>query len=262
MKHLATLLLLLLIVGCARPQISLPPKPEAQLLLQRLATEGARWQQLDAAAKIGFVRAGKHMSTQQFLLLARPDRLRVDVLALFNQLALQLSVVEGELQILLKTTNPVQFYHGPASDELLARFTRLPLRAEQLINLILYAPPVSAGASARVEIVAERYLLTLNPGDGGYRQQFFFDERLRLRRAVYQRNANILLSVDYSKIAGKDNFPRRIQIKMPVQQTAVTITLSDVILNEPSALSRFQIAPPVNAVPLKLPGFNIGGGER
>jgi outer membrane biogenesis lipoprotein LolB len=245
---------ILILVGCAAPRPQLPPAPEPQALLQRLALTGQRWQQLDAAAKVGIQREGKYFSTQQFMLLEKPDRLRVDVLSLFSQLALQLTVDQGELQVFLNTTVPGQFYRGPASDELLARFTRLPLAASELVRLLLYDPPQSEYQTIRVEMGEDRYLLRLTLGDR--EQQFLFDDQLQLRRCLYLRSAEPLLIVDYAKIDEADAFPRRIQIEMPVQQTRVTLNLTEVRLNQPAKAGRFKLSPPANAIPLTLPGFD------
>ena len=247
-------LLVFLLVGCAAPRPQLPPAPEAKILLQQLDRSSQRWQQLDAAAKVGIERDGKSLSTQQFMLLEKPDSIRVDVLSLFSQLALQLTVSQGEIQVFLNTTVPGQFYRGPASDDLLARFTRLPLAAPELVRLLLYDPPHADYQTVAVETSEDRYLLRLDRGDR--EQQFWFDGQLQLRRCLYLRNAEPLLIVDYAKIDQIDGFPRRVQIEMPPQATRVTINFSELRLNKPAKSGRFQLSPPANAVPLVLPGFN------
>jgi len=257
MRLFVPILLLSLLAGCAIPRPKLPPAPEAQILLQQLALGRQSWQQLDTAAKVGFQREGKYLSTQQFILLEKPDRLRVDVLSLFSQLALQLTVDQGQLQVFLNTTVPGQFYQGPASDELLARFTRLPIGATELVHLLLYDPPQADYQTIRVEMTKDRYLLRLTLGDR--EQQFLFDEQLQLRSCLYLRSAEPLLVVDYDKISQTDGFPRRIQIEMPAQQTKVTLNFSDLILNQPVKDGRFRLTPPANAVPLLLPNFNPEG---
>ncbi len=248
------LILLMLLVGCSAPKLQLPPAPEPQILLAQLALTSQRWQQLDAAAKVGLERAGKYLSTQQFMLIEKPERLRVDVLSIFNQLALQLTVDQGELQVFLNTTVPGQFYRGPASDALLSRFTQLPLGAAELVRLLLYDPPQSDYQTLGVEMGEDRYLLRLTLGDR--QQQFLFDEQLLLRRVRYLRGAEVSLIVDYDRIDKTDQFPRRVQIEMPVAQTKLTVNFSEVSLNKPAADSRFNLSPPANAVPLVLPALS------
>ncbi|WP_020675648.1 DUF4292 domain-containing protein [Geopsychrobacter electrodiphilus] len=254
---ISSLLLNLLLVGCAGPKIQLPPAPEAEVLLRSLARNNERWQQLDAAAKIALDQHGKYMSTQDFLLLEKPDRLRLDVLSLFNQLALQLAVDQGELQVFLNTSAPGQYYRGPASDELLARFTRVPLGVVDLVRLLLYDPPTQAYQTAAVEVSDDRYLLRLTNGDR--QQQFFFDRQLQLRRGIYLSLNEPFLIVNYDKQNPADGFPRRIQIEMPKQETSLTVTLSEVRLNVPAKAGRFQLSFPANATPLELPGLNTKG---
>lgn len=249
------LVLLVLLSGCAGSKLPLPPAPAAEVLLHKLFENSVRWQQLDAAAEVGMDKNGHYLSTNQYLLLEKPDRLRVDVLTFFGQLALQLSVDQDEMQIFLNTTIPGQYYKGPASDELLARLTRLPLRASELIRLLLYDPPQSSYQNARIEVKEDRYLLRLLT-DGG-EQQFAFDALLQLRRCVYARSGAPLLIVEYNDVK-EDGFPRRVRIQIPRQQTIVNIRFSELKFNQPTKTGRFVIKRPANAVPLQLPGLDDG----
>lgn len=251
MRLYAALSLLIILAACAGPRLPLPPAPSVEVLLQQFDDKGQRWQQLDAAAEVGIVRSGKYISTQQFMLLEKPDRFRIDVMTFFGQLAMQLTVDQGELQVFLNSTVPGKYYHGPASDEVLARFTRLPLSSTDLVRLLLYDPPQAEYLTAVVETTAQHYLLRLTAGNR--EQQFFFDEHLRLRRCVYLRDDEPLLMVDYDRIDQKDEFPRRVIVEMPAQHTKVSVAFSDIKLNQPAKASRFKLSPPDNALPLQLP---------
>lgn len=251
-----TLLLIVMLLGaCAAPRTTLPPPPEAGILLQKLESEQDRWRELDAAAQVGFKRDGKSLSTRQFMLLERPDRLRVDVLTLFSQLALQLTVADGELEVFLNNPAPGQYYRGPASDALLARFTRVPLRAAELVQLLLHAPPWMKDAPSRVEVAGERYRLTLDAGT--QRQQFYFDAELLLRRCVYLQGTQVLLAVDYDQFDAENHFPRRVQIELPQQETRLAVVFSELRLNQGIKPGRFDLQPPSNALPLLIPGINL-----
>ena len=87
---------------------------------------------------------------------------------------------------------------------------------------------------------------------GNLKQQLFFDAELQLRRSAYLRDDALMLAVDYDKIDEEDAFPRRVKIEMPLQQTRVTLNLSEVRLNEPAKAGRFELKPPENVVPLQL----------
>ncbi len=256
-RHILVFGLFFLLLACARPKPPLPPAPVANILLEKLKVSGRKWQQLDAAAEVGFRRDGKYFSTRQFLLVEKPQRLRVDVLTFFGQLAFQLTVNQDQLQVFLNTTVPGKFYQGPARDDVLARFTRLPLRASELIRLLLYDPPRPEYLETQVTTEGDRYRLRLISGDR--QQQFFFDEQLRLRRGIYLQAGQELLLVNYDDFAKEDGFPRRARIEIPQQKLSVVVSFSEVKLNQPAADKRFILTPPANALPLKLPELRPSG---
>lgn len=241
-------LLIWLLAGCAGTGGLLPVAPTAEMLHEKLRENSRQWQQLDTMAKVGLTQAGNFYSTQQFILAEKPQRLRVDVLSLFGQLALQLTVDQDRLQILDKTRLPPRAYQGPLDDALLARITRLPLSVSQLIPLLLYDPPVFKTAPAGVEQTSDRYLLRFTEGQ---RQQLFsFDSQLRLRRSEYLYGEQSLLQIDYDDINSDDGFPRAMRVQLPVEQIRLTLKLSDLRLNRPAADKRFRLTLPENALPL------------
>ena len=248
---------LLLIAGCAGIGGPLPTAPAAAVLHEKLRDNGRRWQQLDTLAKVGLTREGKFYSTQQFILAEKPERLRVDVLSLFGQLALQLSVDQDRLQILDKTSLPPRAYAGPLDDDLLSRITRLPLSVSQLVRLLLYDPPVFVTAAAGVEQTADRYLLRLVQGQ--QQQIFSFDSQLNLRRSEYLHGGQSLLQIDYDEINPEDNFPRALRVQLPAEKIRLTLSLSDLRLNQPVPAKRFRLTLPEGAVPL-LPVDAAGAG--
>lgn len=254
------LVLLFLVAGCTGPVGPLPPAPAGAALQEKLRQNGQRWQQLDAIANVGLTQADKFSSTQQFILAERPQRLRVDVLSLFGQLALQLSVDQDHLQILDKTSLPPRAYAGPLDDALLARITRLPLTLSQLIHLLLYDPPFLTNEPVGVEQTADRYLLRL--ADGQREQIFSFDPQLHLRRGEYLHGGQSLLQIDYDDIGSADGFPRTIRVQMPVEQLRLTLSLSDLRLNQPVPAKRFRLTLPQGAVPLFPPDSSGAADEK
>ncbi len=254
----SVVLLLVFIAGCAVPAGPMPPAPAVAALREKLIENGRLWQQLDAVAKVGLTRADRFYSSQQFILAEKPRRLRVDVLSLFGQLALQLSVDQDRLQILDKTSLPPRAYAGPMDDALLARMTRLPLSLSQLIHLLLYDPPVMPTETGKVEQTGDRYLLRL--ADGQREQIFSFDSQLNLRRGEYLHGGQSLLQIDYDDIGPTDGFPRAIRVQMPVEQIRLTLSLSDLRLNQPAPAKRFRLTLPEGAAPL-FPADTGAGDE-
>jgi outer membrane lipoprotein-sorting protein len=245
------LLLLLLVGGCARPIAPTLPLPAAEDLLRRLALGGETYRTLDAEARVGVSVAGKYVSTQQFLLLEKPDRFRTDVLSSFGQLILQLAVDRDDLSVFLNTEVPGRFYRGAASDDNLQRFTRLPVRFRDLVRLLLYDPPRIAGENLQVSRHEQGVRLEISAAQR--RQEIIFDRTLRPVECRYYRQDDLWLRAVYEKFSAQDGFPQKIRIEVPGQNTSATVHFSQVRTNTQLPAQRFVVQPPANALRESLP---------
>jgi hypothetical protein len=79
--------------------------------------------------------------------VARPDRLRVEVLSLFGSVFV-LTASDGTLAAYAPQEHT--FYRGDASPENLWRYVRLGLPVGDLVDIVLGAPPARAGDEAQV----------------------------------------------------------------------------------------------------------------
>ena len=201
-------LFLFLLVACARPpEPTWTEVPTADRLLQRIVETTGKVDSLDAAAKVGLTIKGKYRSTQQFLLLEKPDRLRADVLTGFGQLVLQMTSDGDELSVFLNTTVPGRFFRGAATDENLARFTRVPLSASNMVRLLLYDPPLIASQQSEVKVVDGQLILRLVADSS--EQELLFDQQLRLVGSRYFARDERFLEVLFLDIDADDQFPIR-----------------------------------------------------
>lgn len=255
MKRCWLLLLpLLSLAACSAPRTPLPPPPSAETLLQQLQLSSHRWQQVELQAEVGIQRQGHYLLTHQQLLAEQPQRLRLNILTPFDQQVMQLGIIDGQLQVLVNSLPP-QFYQGALDQQLLACLTRLPLTADRLIGALLYSTSLFRIDSASVERTEERFVLHLADD---YRERLLqFDGQLRLREVLYLHERTLQLQVAYADFAAKDGFPRRIVLEVPAEQTRLTFDISAVQLNQPAADKRFQLRPPLNAVPLFLPDSGL-----
>ncbi len=238
-------LLLFLPVSCARPpEPTWTEVPTAERLLQRLTETTGKVVSLDAAAKVGLTIKGKYRSTQQFLLLEKPDRLRADVLTGFGQLVLQLTSDGDELSVFLNTPAPGRFFRGAATDENLARFTRVPLSITNLVRLLLYDPPLIAAQQNEVKLIDGQLLLRLIADNR--EQELLFDQQLRLVGSRYFVQGERFLEVLFQNIDAEDQFPRRIQVELPAEQTKLALNFNELQINIAPAAERFHLQPPEN----------------
>jgi outer membrane lipoprotein-sorting protein len=236
------LLLLLLLTACGRPpQPVWTDLPTAAQLLERWQDAQGRYRSLDAEVRVVLTTGGKSLSSQQFLLLERPDRVRVDVVSGFGQPLLQLTSDGEQLAVFLNTSAPGRFFRGPATDENVARFTRLPLATRSLIQLLLYDPPLIEAPLATIRTQEDKLLLSLENADR--RQELWFDQQLRLVACHYLAGEEPLLAVQYQQFAD-DGFPRRMALDLVREVTRVTLQFADLRTNLAIAPAKFVLQQP------------------
>ncbi|MEA3543977.1 MAG: hypothetical protein U9R69_02010 [Thermodesulfobacteriota bacterium] len=231
--------------GCIRlPEPVWTDIPTAEQLLTRVAAESGRYSSLDGAASVSLTTGDKYFSSQQFLLLQKPDRLRADVLTGFGQLLLQMTSDGDILSVFVNHTVPGRFLRGSASYENIFRFIRVPLATEELLTLLLYDPQLIGYHHSRVETSPNTLTLILTGNDN--RQELLFDRQLQLIGVRYYRAEEKYLAVDYQKISPANQFPYIIEITVPLEKTWVKVKFSELNLNQQVELARFQLKKPPN----------------
>lgn len=252
MKYYLLLFLLLFVAACARPPEPLwTDVPAPEVLLERLASRSGNISSLDAEASVSVTTDGRHFSSQQFILAEYPDRVRVDALTGFGQLIMQLATDGDLLTVFLNTTNPPRFYRGNATGENFSRFIRLSLPPELLVAVILYDPPVINYQRAQVRSSGAQ--LELHLSDGLFSQIFYFDGQFQLVGTDYVEDDEVLFSVEYSRFSATDDFPRRIEVRMPPEDAALAMRISDLVLNAGIPLIRFSLQVPDGIDPEPIP---------
>jgi hypothetical protein len=220
----------------------------AERLQQALADQASRWRSLQGVARLRVVDPDERRSTRQVLLVERPDRFRAEVLGLFGQPLLVVTGGAGMLSALAPGEG--RYYSGTATPERLWRLVRLPLALPDVVRLMLHDVPWASGRPAGVEVVGDRYRLTLEGADG--RRRLWFDGDLRVRRAALYRDEKLLLDVAYDDLRDKDGLPLRMRLTLPELRTEVVLELSGVRTNADIAPERFSIKvpPATEVVPL------------
>jgi hypothetical protein len=248
------LALLWSVAGCAtlpvhQPGVSVAEDVGRALLHDWLATS-RRHDALQGLAKVRVQTAERSVSGTQVLLAERPDRLRAETLSPFGTPLLVMTVDGSDLAVWLPGEK--LFYSGRATPENLSRFTRLPLHAADLIDILLARPPV----------IAHRQLLTFHLPDGGWRvelaagsrgQHLLFDRDRRLQEVRYFKGEELQLQLLYAD-AGPElqALPRRIDLEVPGEQTRASLTFTDLVADRPAQAGVFTLAVPAGAVVVRL----------
>jgi hypothetical protein len=248
------LLLLFYISGCARPlppELSLPSRSESQLLAH-LDVVTSRYQSLQSSAKIEVVTAKETFAASQVLFVQRPAQLRSEILfGPFATPVMSLSADQDQLSVY----QPLQgtLAQGSASVANIARYTRLPLRVEDLVGMILVAPPRFPFEHSSTSRVAAGDRLDL-VAVGGVEQRFTFDAAGNLLQAAYILGERLQLQADYSGFdAQSGDFPKKLQVSMPERQVVATMTFSDSVINVPIPPHNFVLKIPAGTKLQSLP---------
>ncbi len=240
------------LIGCIHPAVPVWTEvPTAEQLLNQLASGSGRYSSLDGAASVSLTTKDKYLSTQQFLLMQKPDLLRADVLTGFGQLILQMSTDGEVLSVFLNTTVPGRFLRGPASYENVFRFVRVPLATKDLLTLLLYDPPLIDYQHHQVKLSSKGVSLILSNDNNS--QKLFFNHELQVVGCHYFRAGEEYLSVNYQKFSKENNFPQKIKIAIPLENTQVKVDFSDLKVNGNIDIAKFFLEQPKNILLETLP---------
>lgn len=252
MKYYLLLFLLLFMSACARPPAPLwTDVPAPEVLVERLSSRSGQFSSLDAAATVSVTTEGRHVSSQQFIMAEFPDRVRVDALTGFGQLIMQLATDGDVMTVFLNTTNPPRFYRGVATVENFSRFVRLPLPPELLVAVVLYDPPVLDYQEAQVRSSGTD--LELHLVDGLFKQIFYFDGQFNVIGTDYIQAQEVVFSVAYSRFSAADDFPRRIELRVPPEDAVLAMRITELVLNTTIPVSRFSLQVPDGINPEPIP---------
>ena len=254
LKQLGLPLLFFFISGCARPlppELPLPSKSESQLRADLDAVTN-RYHSLQSSARIEVITGSESFAASQVLFVQRPAQLRSEILfGPFATPVMSLSADQDQLSVYqpLKGT----FAQGSASVANIARYTRLPLRVEDLVGMILVAPPRFPFEQSSVTRVTTGDRLVLI-ATGGVEQRFTFDAAGNLLQAAYLLGERLQLQADYSGFdARAEGFPQKLQVSMPERQVVATMTFSDSVINVPIPAQNFMIKIPAGMKVQSLP---------
>ena len=240
------------LAGCIQPQKPIwTDVPTADQLLHKLAVNADRYDSLDGSATVSLSTDERYLSTEQFLLLQRPNQIRIDALTGFGQLIFQMTSDGDVLSALLNTSVPARFLQGRASNENIARFIRIPLAMTDLLPILLYDPPLISFQTSRVAVTSHGLTLTLL-GENN-RQDIHFDKQLRLSGCRYLRDGHDYLTVEYQKFSDSEVFPYDIRVLVPQHHAKIRLKFSEILLNSDIDTAKFTLLKPENSPVEPLP---------
>ena len=239
-----------LLPACAtlpEPRLHAPVASEqGAALLEEWLLRGGRSQTLQGVAKVRVQTPERTLNGTQVLLAESPSRLRAETLSPFGTSLLVMTVNDSELAVLAVGDN--RFYRGRATPDNLARFTRLPLRATDLVGILLYRPPLVAYRTLETFRLDDGgWLLTLVDGDR--RQELQFDRERRLTGVRYLYGTELQLRLGYGDFeTDPQRPPRRIELELPLERIQAELAFRELETGRQTAPGLFALSPPAGAL--------------
>ncbi|MBP1686172.1 MAG: hypothetical protein H6Q33_2315 [Deltaproteobacteria bacterium] len=233
--------------GCAslrRPSTPLPPArlPSAAELETVLANRRETVRSLRALSRLRYRDADQSTSARQVLIVARPDRLRVEVTSLFGAVFV-LTADDGALTAYKDNT----FYRGEASPENLRRYIHIGLPVRELVDIVLGTPPPRLGRHSAV---------SFDPQAGAVR---LWQDLAHGALLVWFSEADLPVAAEERGVDGQPQWratfgdyeqrngcpvATRIGLEVPLAHRSLQMTLEDVDLNPVLDRSVFALQTP------------------
>jgi hypothetical protein len=163
--------------------------------------------------------------------VARPDRLRVEVLSLFGSVFV-LAADGGLLTAYARRENTI--YHGHASPENLWRYVGLTLPVSDLVELVLGTPPRRQAAEAKVSFDPRTgWIQLVQQWAHGVQLVWFSPAGSPLRTEEQSLDRQTLWRATFDNYDSQNGFAvaTRIALEVPAWQRSVDIALEDIDLN-------------------------------
>jgi outer membrane lipoprotein-sorting protein len=248
----ASILLLLSLVSCSRPPVKNPadakPLPAPSEALSMLDAANANRKSMRASGRVTYFGESGRVRLKVVQVVERPARFRFETISPLEQ-PIDVMTSDGSRLWLLSKG---KLHEGPATPENIARLLPLPLRADEIVDILLGGVPTGRFTPSALEAASEpegRWLLRLD-GQGDERGELVIDpERKVVERATLLRKDGAVRAKmtydEFEPVAGGGLFATEIKIELPEQSLEVSIKLKEVEVNVEVSPTLFVIeAPP------------------
>jgi hypothetical protein len=244
----AALASLLVVSACGprRPTIFRAPDslPEARQLDTALENRRAAVQSMRALARLRYRDTESGNTSREAIAVARPDRLRVEVLSFFGAVFV-LTTDNGRFTAYARHEDTI--YRGEASPENMWSYARIGLPVMDLVDIMLGTPPRRTADWAQVAWDPERGWIELTQEfSNGAEQVVWFLGRLPAAAEFRDPYGDIQWHATFGGYETHDNVPiaTRIRLEVPARERSVEIELNDVDVNPELEASTFALDVP------------------
>jgi hypothetical protein len=242
-----------------------PPGPLPELagepgrLLARMAAEEKRLVSVRGLANVLYRGSAGSGSVLQAIVIAPPDRARLETLSPVGTTVLLLTIHGDDLRVhsLLRHEYGV----GRATPESLARLAKVPLPPGPLLRLLAGLPPLALHPDdPRVQVSADTPAIRVDSVDGVYWQRLWMDPNgSGVEHGELGEATGPLLRFQFGDRQAVDGttFPFEIRLEGMATETALIIRYQTVRLNLPVEAELFELPRPTDGQTRIL---DLGGG--
>jgi outer membrane biogenesis lipoprotein LolB len=208
-----------------------------------LAARRAAVHSLRALARLRYHDAEQSVTSREAIVVARPDRVRVEVLSLFGAVFL-LVADNGQMTAYAREENTV--YRGQASPHNLQRYVGLGLPVDELVDVVLGTPPPRDGpAQVSFDAAAGAICLRRSFADGA-QSIWFSDAALPVATEELGADGAPHWRAAFSAYEERNGVPIATQIglDLPSASQSLEIALQDIEVNPPLDHSIFAFQAP------------------
>jgi outer membrane lipoprotein-sorting protein len=248
-----------LLAGCAatpwtRPHAAPAVLPSAAEIDAALAARRDSVHSLRALARLRYRDAAQSVTSREAIVVARPDRVRVEVLSLFGSVFL-LVAEDGLMTAYARDENTV--YRGQASPQNLERYVRLGVPVAELVDIVLGTPPLRHGR-AQVSFDEAAGAIRLHRSfDQGAQTVWLSDASLPLAAEELGADGSTRWRATFGAYEDHGGVPvaTRIALDLPAHSQSMEMALQDLEVNPTLDRSAFAFQAPAGSKVVDLQPF-------
>jgi len=248
---------LVLLAGCAAQQPLPRPLPPDRLptvfeIDSVLSERRNALRSVRALGRLQYRHPDGSSSSREAIVIARPDRMRVEVLSFFGAVFV-LTARDGDFAAYARQENTL--YKGTASPENMWRYARVGLPVVDLVDLVLGTPPQRTEVWSHVSFDEENGWIQLSQELEGGIQAVWLAGDLPQAAEYRDEFGDVQWRAyfgDYRDLGGVP-VATRIRLEVPDAEHSVEITLSDVDVNPELDDSIFTVEAPAGGRIVVLP---------
>lgn len=220
-------------------------------LMQEWLANAGRIHSVQGLANFNLKAPLNNLQGTQVILAAKPARLRAETLSPFGAPLLLLAVDGETLGVLLPAQN--LYYSGAATPANLNLFMHMPLRAADLVGVLLYQPPLLAAWREEAFTLQEGGWLLVRHATL-QRQELVFNADRQLVEVSFYESNDLVLKISYGQfIESAGLFPRRLALEVVAKKATLSLEFSDFETNRDARPGVFSLSPPAGATVVYLP---------